>query len=299
MTELFDDLFENVVPAPQAELQPYDSEAYKARKQQEREDTYAMLYSTSEKMQQDAALFQQYLDVQARFDRYSVNNAILILAQQPTATRLADFETWKAADIYVNKGERAVSVLEPNGTFTREDGTTATSYRVKKLFDVAQTNAESKSTPPKQWAERPLLKALISDAPCKLQISEGMSERVNAVYRPEEKTILIRAGMDAPTIFRSLAQELAHAHMDQGDYSRSAGTLPAYFASYMLCKRYNVPTDVYRFDDMPEEYKNMEPSAFRKELSKIRSVSNTISKSMSRVLESGAREHREIGGEAR
>lgn len=36
--------------------------------------------------------FQPYLDVQARFDRYSVSNAVLIAAQCPEATRLADFD---------------------------------------------------------------------------------------------------------------------------------------------------------------------------------------------------------------
>ena len=93
MSESYDDLFESVEPSPKMELPPYDNEAYKAKKQQEREETYALLYGTSEKMQQDAVLFQSYLDVQARFDRYSANNAVLITAQRPDATRLAEFDT--------------------------------------------------------------------------------------------------------------------------------------------------------------------------------------------------------------
>ena len=48
-----------------------------------------------------------YLDVQARFDLYSVSNAILIAAQCPEATKLADFDTWKADGVYVKRGQDA------------------------------------------------------------------------------------------------------------------------------------------------------------------------------------------------
>ena len=299
MSELFDDLFENAEPSPRAELPPYDSEAYKAKKQQEREETYALLYGTSEKMQQDATLFQCYLDVQARFDRYSANNAILITAQRPDAMRLADFDAWKEEGVFVNKGEKAVSILEPGGTFTKEDGTAATAYHVKKMFDVAQTNSQVKPPATRRPEDRPLLKALLTNAPCKLSISEGMSERINAIYRPEEKTILVRAGMDAEDIFRALTQELAHAHLDHGNYDRKDTTLTAYFSSYVLCKRFGVSTDIYRFEEMPAKYRAMNPQEFRKELSRIREVSNTISHSMNRALNPPQKQIQDRGGEAR
>ena len=45
---------------------------------------------------------------------------------------------------------------------------------------------------------RVLLKALINNAPCKISISEDLPENVGAVYKPEDKVILVRQGMDAP-----------------------------------------------------------------------------------------------------
>ena len=301
MSESYDDLFESVEPSPKMELPPYDNEAYKAKKQQEREETYALLYGTSEKMQQDAVLFQSYLDVQARFDRYSANNAVLITAQRPDATRLAEFDTWKEEGVYVNKGEKALSILEPGGTFTKEDGTQATAYNVKKMFDVTQTNSQSKPPAALNHDNRKLLIAHLSNAPCKLSISEGMSERINAIYRPEEKTILVRAGMDAEDIFRAVTQELAHAHLDQkqSDYDRKDAMLVAYFSSYVLCKRFDISTDIYHFEEMPARYRAMNPQEFRKELSKIREVSNTISHSMNRVLSEQQKQIQDRGGEAR
>lgn len=51
-------------------------------------------------MASDSGKFQQYLDVQARFDRYTANNALLILAQRP------DAERWEIMD---TGGSRAYS----------------------------------------------------------------------------------------------------------------------------------------------------------------------------------------------
>ena len=58
-----------------------------------------MIDTFAHEMSMDGGLFCDYLDVQARFDRYSVSNAILIAAQKPDATKLADFDTWKASGV--------------------------------------------------------------------------------------------------------------------------------------------------------------------------------------------------------
>ena len=51
--------------------------------------------------------------------------------------------------------------------------------------------------------------------PCRFAISNELPEGVNVAYHPQEHTVYIRQGLDAPTIFRGLAQELARAHMDR------------------------------------------------------------------------------------
>ena len=80
----FDDLFTDQ-PAQQGE-KPFDKAAWAARKQAEREGVYAMIDNYVQNMSKEGGLFQAYLDVQARFDLYSVSNAILIAAQCPEAT---------------------------------------------------------------------------------------------------------------------------------------------------------------------------------------------------------------------
>ena len=132
-----------------------------------------------------------------------------------------------------------------------------------------------------------------------MTITESMSEKLNAVYDPSAKEIFVRQGMDGATIFRTLTNELAHTHMDKGNYSRSENTFTAYCVSYMLCKRYGVSVDTFSFDKAPERYSKMEVREFRAELNKIRDVAGEISRDMSRVLESQDRSKKDRGSEAR
>ena len=115
----------------QKEDKPFDKDAWVEKKKQERADAYALIDDGTETISQDGEAFRDYLNVQARFDRYSVSNAILIAHQMPEATRLADFDSWKNNDVSLKKGETAITILEPGNEYTREDGTTGFSVNVK------------------------------------------------------------------------------------------------------------------------------------------------------------------------
>ena len=57
--------------------------------------------------------WRSHLELQGRFHRYSFNNVLLIGAQDPDATRVAGFATWKGLGRSVRKGERAIWILAP------------------------------------------------------------------------------------------------------------------------------------------------------------------------------------------
>ena len=122
-------------------------------------------------------------------------------------------------------------------------------------------------------------------APCPIEISQKLPENINAVYRPDDKKIYVRPGLEAGDIFRGISQELAHAHLDDGAYKRSDHAFTAYCVSYVLCSRYNVPKDMFRFDRLPEGFSTMDARSVRNELSKIRDVANEISSDMAKVLD--------------
>lgn len=176
-------------------------------------------------------------------------------------------------------------MLEPGEEYTKEDGTVGVSYNSKKVFDISQTTAKAKDRPAMKRDERLLLKAIIHNAPCPIEISQKLPENINAVYRPDDKKIYVRPGLEAGDIFRGISQELAHAHLDSGAYKRSDHAFTAYCVSYVLCSRYNVPKDMFRFDRLPEGFSTMDARSVRNELSKIRDVANEISSDMAKVLD--------------
>ena len=94
----FDDIFVDQKTGETAnnkDFVPFNKDEWAARKQQERADAYALIDRAAEDAAKDGGVFQGYLDVQSRFDRYSVGNALLITIQMPEATRLADYNGWK------------------------------------------------------------------------------------------------------------------------------------------------------------------------------------------------------------
>ena len=284
----YDDLFSSQ-PDPQGgEL--FDKEAWAAKKQHEREQVYGLIDAYVHDMGSLGKLtfenaFQTYLDVQARFDRYSVSNAVLIAAQMPEATRLADFDTWKDSGVYVKRGAEAITILEPGKEYTRqEDGSTGVFYNPKKVFGISQTSASQQTAPAVNRDERLLLKALMNNAPCRFQIANDMPEGVNVFYNSRDNVIFVRRGLDATTIFRGLAQELAIAHMSKSELHCQTPDFAAYSVSYMLCKRNGVTVEGFSFEPMPQEYGQMDPKEIRAELGVMRDVAGTITADMSRLF---------------
>ena len=92
---------------------PFDKAQWAAQKQEQRKEAYELIDSTCAEMMTNGDSFRQYLDVQSRFDRYSVANAILVSAQKPDAVQLKDYSTWKQNRIYVNKDAHKIVILEP------------------------------------------------------------------------------------------------------------------------------------------------------------------------------------------
>ncbi|MCD1261352.1 hypothetical protein B5M42_021355 [Paenibacillus athensensis] len=285
----FDDLFRQEATGrsgTNTSEQPFDKDAWAQKKQELRQWTYDTVDAATTAIAQSGQQFQQYLDVQSRFDRYSVSNALLILTQRPDATRIADFEAWKEQGVYIRRKETGFYILEPGEEYQREDGTKGISYNPKKMFDIAQTTASQKREQPLPLDDRTRIKALMERSPVPIAMSDTLPPDVQALYQPDTHSIVIRRGMDAGDIFRSLAQELAHAELERGDngYSRSAYAFHAYCASYMLSKQLGVQTSSFRFQRAPEKLKDKEPQQIRAELATMKEAAHEIARRMNRVL---------------
>ena len=78
-------------------------------------------------------------------DRYSLQNALMILLQKPSATHCAGFHAWKAAGRSVRKGAKGLAILVPLGAKDEDDKPIFSWRYVFDITDTEEISAESPS----------------------------------------------------------------------------------------------------------------------------------------------------------
>jgi len=81
------------------------------------------------------------------------------------------------------------------------------------------------------------LSALISKAPMKITGVENLSNNLGAYTEPQTGEIFIRKAMEFVDTFRSLAQELCYASVEQDGKNTIDPKFTAYCAAYLICKK--------------------------------------------------------------
>ena len=306
----FDDLLNNGSPEEQQQQdgRPFSKEEYAAKKRKEREVIYTLADNTAMEIVADGGRFQQYLDVQAQFSRYSAVNALVILAQNSEATMIGNFEYWKNQGGYVMQGQSGISILEPGKEYEREDGSIGISYNIKKVFDISQVDTRKLKMAPahnytEKFTERQLLQALISKAPVKItgvtELPDYLTADANSDVRgengsvadPETGEVFILKGMEFSDTFSAVALELAYIEAASNASNAKEALDPnftAYSAAYILCKKYGVSTKGFNFENAPGAFgliSESDPQAIKNELSKIRDTADVISARMEKQLD--------------
>lgn len=280
-----DELFGN---EKQTTIEPYSKEDWIKQKNENRALAYEMLETASEELNNPDSVMA-YLDIQSRFDRYSVSNALLVAYQNPEATRLCDSKTWQKNHVFINKGETGIIILEPGKEYTREDGRTVTPYNAKKVFDISQTNAKPRPQRTKTPDARVVVKAMIKTSPVPVEISNQLPEEVKAIYQHEAKKIFIRQGLDGDEIVRLLSKEIAFARLDKGGFNRENLDFSAQAISYIVTSRAGFePAPITRIS---EQFLSLSAKEKRAEFSQIRDHANTISNTINKALEAKNKEH--------
>ena len=263
---------------------PYDKAEWAAQKQAERKEAYELIDNTCSEMAVNGDSFRQYLDVQGRFDRYSVANAVLVSAQMPEATQLKDYGKWKQSRVYVNKDAQKITILEPSKEYLRDDGTKAVSYNAKVVYDISETSSKDRqeAAEPKSMRER--VSAMIDASPVQFQPVDELE--LPAFYDSEQQTIFIRTGLNEEQLFVSMSKEVAAAVYDfKHNESRNASEFKAYCVAYMVSSRYGVDTRGFNFDRLPKEYAEMETQDFKSELGSMRDVLGEVQSEMYKSME--------------
>ena len=231
-------------------------EKFKEKKRAELEALYDAVNEETLMIAEDPEKFSAYLRAQARFNRYTVTNAILLLHQFPDAQKLKTFEGWKREGASVKRGEKSISILEPY-SYTKAGGNTVKGFRIKKLFDISQTDV--------RMSPDPFLTGV--------SIDHGK----DAVYDQKKQKIYIRRMLEPDDFFRAAAVSIAEAQLAEQGVSCGQDELEskAKAIAFMLCVKYGI--DPGRLIvKMPEAAARMEIKEIKAELSEIRKTFTSI-----------------------
>ena len=248
-----------------------DREKFKEKKRAELEALYDAVNEETLMIAEDPEKFSGYLRVQARFDRYTVTNAILLLRQFPDAQKLKTFEGWKRDGAFVGRGEKSISILEPS-SHTKEDGSTGKGFRVKKLFDISQTDLrEIPSTFFYGVSSRILLRALLEASPVETEAAYDLDNGHGAVFDPEKQKVYIRRKLEPDDFFRAAAGSIVEAQLAKQGSSQDELESKAKAIAFMLCVKYGI--DPERISaKIPGAAAQMEIKDIKAELSEIRNA---------------------------
>ena len=246
---------------PKATEHPKTEAASEAEMRERRERCYSMISDACMEITADADHFMKFLGVLSRFERYSLNNNILIYAQKPSALRLKD--RWKvvAEKQGIRENAKPLMILEPQ-KFTGNGGEW-TRYNAVDKYDVADLEKEVLSIETALDLQMKI-RALIHKCPVEIKtlpVSEYPADRTcGAFYDVEHNRIVAKADMGYEEIFLSVAEAMAHVEMKrgvEGAYNPAEYAFEAKCIAYTLATRYGVSVDPIapsqKYHDLNEE----------------------------------------------
>ena len=253
---------------------------------------YETIEATVRNVVSDIQKMRVFLDVQSRFERYSLNNNLLIYAQRPDATRIRDKDAWEKDGLCVRKDAVGFQILEPH-PYTTPTGEKRNGYNPKEMYDISDLY-EAPTVASPSYDQKLLIRALInkSPAPIKTVAEYPANQPEGAYYSVRENCIYAKQGMGFVGVFEAVAQAMAHAEIARGeeDYRPQEHLFQARCVAYVLAKKYGVPSERLRIDSVPVKYENAEYSEIKQDLAEIHDSVREIAGRMSEILERPGRE---------
>jgi hypothetical protein len=206
----------------------------------------------------------QYLDVQSKFYRYSPNNVMLILLQNPYATRVAGYRAWQALDHQVMAKESALRILAPM-TYKRDDAPEGENvreirgFKLVPVFDISQTEGPdlpdivSKLEGLAPEGVFATLTEFAQGIGFRVERPQSLDSGANGDTSHSEGRIRVVSSNSEAQQTKTLAHEIGHALLhDPGveatkDLERGLKELEAESTAYVICTALGMDTSDYSF----------------------------------------------------
>ena len=224
----------------------------------------------------DPQAWQAWLKFASRFHKYSFGNSLLIMGQDPQATHVAGYQSFKAMGRQVRRGETGIKVLAP---ITRREPrldsagqpvcddqghvlhrTQVVGTKPVTVFDIRQTDGPPLPDP--KIGEAILL---TGQAPVGLwdRLQGLLEERGFDVRRAADlggpngstdfaqRLVMVRDDVDDAQAVKTLAHEAGHVllHQDQGSRDcRGIAEVEAESVAYMVTSAHGLDSSQYTFN---------------------------------------------------
>lgn len=234
----------------------------------------------------------QWLKTASTFHNYSLRNTLMILAQNPEATRVAGYNAWKCLGRQVRRGEKGISIFAPvikkvkvdedeNGEPVFEQ---TISFHIAKVFDISQTDGEPL---PEMEVTRldgdvadydKLLEGLKQVAKIPVSFEHFDNPDLNGFYHRKEVRIAVRAGMSKAQTLKTLIHEMAHAfmHGEDSQERKSKKEIQAESVAFIVCHHLGIDSSSYTLGYLGGWAEEEGLKAFESSLGEIKKCASKI-----------------------
>lgn len=272
---MLDDVINN------ANSNSYNKEEWKKKKQEQLQNAYNMIEEATEELKNDSSFFKSYLDIQSRFDKYTVRNALLLTKQLSNATQLKDYNGWKEAKVnFKTRYPKRVVILEPGEAYTNKEGKKVTPIYSKEVIDISETNLKPNS---RTYDKKLILQSLLHNAPADIKAVDSLEDGKMCNWDKDNNVIYVCRSEDYNLVISSVAKELANINLYEN--TNNYDQVQAECISYMICKKYGIDTELENIDKLSLRFSNMESKDIKDELSNMKNVFEDINNNIGQYLD--------------
>lgn len=226
--------------------------------------------------------YKNFLNGMSKFNNYSARNIILILRQNPYATHVASYGTWKKLGRQVKRGSKGLGIFVPmkfdkDTEMTKIDPKTNKpmldnegkevkdnmkqsylTFAKRNVFDISQTAGKELDLPSIANDLQGdvnnydlFINSLKEISSVPIDFEDIAITGVKGYYSRTENRIAIKEGMSEKHTIKTAIHELSHAEIhnikNREDDTVSTKEVEAESIAYIVCKNYGLDTSDYSF----------------------------------------------------
>ncbi|MBC1890074.1 toprim domain-containing protein [Listeria booriae] len=288
-----------------------ESQATPAKKLTKKEQVTELLQRAEDGIKEYLASekYQSYLRTMSKFHTYSYRNVMLILSQNPDATRVAGYKSWKNNfNRQVQSGEKGIKIIGyvprkveqevtkmVNGKERKvKETVTIPGFSPMTVFDISQTKGDPLPTLTTELKGDikdfdKLFQAIEKSTTFSVEFEE-MEPAQKGYCSFWDDRIAIKKGMSPVHTIKTLIHEVAHSILHDPknvieNTDRRRKEIEAESVAFVICSKYGIDTSDYSFPYLASYSSSHELEELKQSFDKIQKQSSALIEKIESNLE--------------